>query len=305
MRPEAVRDRDRRRTARAGARGDHRDRRRVSQARARRTCRDFEGAGVYYGATFIEAQLCSGEEVIVVGGGNSAGQAAVFLAQTRERVHMLVRSERPGRDHVALPDPAHRGEPEHRRCARTRRSSRSRATTTSSACAGGTTRTGDVETHDIRHVFVMTGAVPNTQWLDGCVALDAKGFIKTGPDLSPDDLAGRALAARPAALPARDEPARACSPSATSAAATSSAWRPRSAKDRSAFSSSTEPCRSRVNPRGFAPRTPRHALSRAASTARSDRVARSHGSLASWGERQVYETASSLIRGASPLELPL
>ena len=54
----------------------------------------FEGAGVYYGATFIEAQLCRGEEVIVVGGGNSAGQAAVFLAQTARRVHMLVR----GRD---------------------------------------------------------------------------------------------------------------------------------------------------------------------------------------------------------------
>ena len=52
----------------------------------------FEGAGVYYGATFVEAQLCGGEEVIVVGGGNSAGQAAVFLAQTTKRVHMLVRS---------------------------------------------------------------------------------------------------------------------------------------------------------------------------------------------------------------------
>ena len=52
----------------------------------------FEGAGVYYGATFVEAQVCAGEEVIVVGGGNSAGQAAVFLAQTARRVHMLVRS---------------------------------------------------------------------------------------------------------------------------------------------------------------------------------------------------------------------
>jgi thioredoxin reductase (NADPH) len=52
----------------------------------------FEGAGVYYGATFVEAQLCGGEEVIVVGGGNSAGQAAVFLAETTKRVHMLVRS---------------------------------------------------------------------------------------------------------------------------------------------------------------------------------------------------------------------
>ena len=53
----------------------------------------FEGAGVYYGATPMEAQLCLGEEVIVVGGGNSAGQAAVFLAQTARRVHMLVRAE--------------------------------------------------------------------------------------------------------------------------------------------------------------------------------------------------------------------
>jgi thioredoxin reductase (NADPH) len=48
---------------------------------------------------------------------------------------------------------------------------------------------GRTETHDIRHVFVMTGAAPSTRWLDGCVVLDAKGFIKTGPDLSPDDLA--------------------------------------------------------------------------------------------------------------------
>src|SRR5207245_4690617 len=53
----------------------------------------FEGAGVYYGATFIEAQLCRDEEVVVVGGGNSAGQAAVFLAQTARRVHLLVRSD--------------------------------------------------------------------------------------------------------------------------------------------------------------------------------------------------------------------
>jgi thioredoxin reductase (NADPH) len=48
---------------------------------------------------------------------------------------------------------------------------------------------GRTEAHDIRHVFIMTGAVPNTGWLAGCVALDAKGFIKTGSDLSPDELA--------------------------------------------------------------------------------------------------------------------
>ena len=64
----------------------------------------FEGAGVYYGATFVEAQLCGGEEVIVVGGGNSAGQAAVFLAETAKRVYMLVRSNQFGCEHVAIPD---------------------------------------------------------------------------------------------------------------------------------------------------------------------------------------------------------
>jgi thioredoxin reductase (NADPH) len=147
----------------------------------------FEGAGVYYGATFVEAQLCGGEEVIVVGGGNSAGQAAVFLAETTKRVHMLIRSAGlaesmsrylirrieqtptivlyPHTEIVALEGG------EHLESVRWRNN-----------------QAGQVEEHNIRHVFVMTGADPNTRWLDGCVALDAKGFIKTGPDLSPEDL---------------------------------------------------------------------------------------------------------------------
>jgi thioredoxin reductase (NADPH) len=148
----------------------------------------FEGAGIYYGATFVEAQLCNGEELIVVGGGNSAGQAAVFLAQTAERVHMLVRSggladsmsrylirrieENPGIVlHTNTEIVAAEGNGHLERVRWRDNLSRS------------------VETHDIRHVFVMTGAVPNTAWLNRCVALDAKGFIKTGPDLSRDDLA--------------------------------------------------------------------------------------------------------------------
>jgi thioredoxin reductase (NADPH) len=147
----------------------------------------FEGAGVYYGATFVEAQLCGGEEVIVVGGGNSAGQAAVFLAETTKRVHMLIRSAGlaesmsrylirrieqtptivlyPHTEIVALEGG------EHLESVRWRNN-----------------QAGQVEEHNIRHVFVMTGADPNTRWLNGCVALDAKGFIKTGPDLSPEDL---------------------------------------------------------------------------------------------------------------------
>lgn len=149
---------------------------------------EFEGAGVYYGATHIEAQLCGGDEVIVVGGGNSAGQAAVFLAQTARRVHVLVRSD--GLAESMSRYLIRRIEESPTIVLRTR--------TEIIALEGNDhlervrwrdDRTGSVETHDIGHIFIMTGADPSTDWLAGCVALDAKGFIKTGPDLSPDDLA--------------------------------------------------------------------------------------------------------------------
>ncbi|MGZ4808572.1 MAG: FAD-dependent oxidoreductase [Thermoanaerobaculia bacterium] len=147
----------------------------------------FEGAGIYYGATFIESQVCAGEEVIVVGGGNSAGQAAVFLAESAQRVHMLVRSDLSETMSRYL---IRRIEQNPKIDLRTQAEI--------VALEGGdhlervSWREGDghVETRDIRHVFLMTGAVPATEWLDGCVALDASGFIKTGPDLSPEDLAG-------------------------------------------------------------------------------------------------------------------
>jgi thioredoxin reductase (NADPH) len=149
---------------------------------------EFKGVGVYYGATFMEAQLCRNEEVVVVGGGNSAGQAAVFLAQTAKRVRMLVRSK---------------GLAESMSRYLIRRIEQNPAivlrTNTEIVAVEGSShlqrvrwrddQAGSIETHDIRHVFVMTGAVPSTDWLRGCVALDAKGFIKTGPDLSQDDLA--------------------------------------------------------------------------------------------------------------------
>ncbi len=148
----------------------------------------FEGAGVYYAATFMEAQLCAGEEVVVVGAGNSAGQAAVFLAQTARRVHMLIRSG-------GLADTMSRylilrieDHPAIVRHVQTE--------IVSLEGNGHLERvgwrdnpSGRIETHGIRHVFAMTGAVPSTRWLGACLALDAKGFIKTGPDLSPEDLA--------------------------------------------------------------------------------------------------------------------
>ena len=148
----------------------------------------FEGAGVYYAATPMEAQLCAGEEVAIVGGGNSAGQAAVFLASTARRVHMLVRG--PGLAETMSRYLVRRIEENPAIVLRT--------STQIVALEGDgqltrvgwrDDRTGEVETHDIRHVFLMTGAVPNTRWLDGCLALDDKGFVKTGPDLSSDDLA--------------------------------------------------------------------------------------------------------------------
>ncbi|HTM23566.1 MAG TPA: FAD-dependent oxidoreductase [Vicinamibacterales bacterium] len=148
----------------------------------------FEGAGVYYGATPMEAQLCAKEDVVVVGGGNSAGQAAVFLAQTARQVHMLVRGD-------GLSDTMSRylirrieDNPAIHLHTRTR----------IVALEGNghlervrwsDDRVGAAETQAIRHVFMMTGAVPNTRWLERCIALDAQGFIKTGPHLSQDDLA--------------------------------------------------------------------------------------------------------------------
>jgi thioredoxin reductase (NADPH) len=142
----------------------------------------FTGKGIYYSATFMEAQACAGEPVIVVGGGNSAGQAAVFLAQNTAGVHMMIRApnlaatmsryliqrieENPriqvhysseitdleGDDHLDRVTWLHK-------------------------------KTGETTTQGIRHVFAMTGASPKTPWLSNCVALDEKGFVLTGHDL--------------------------------------------------------------------------------------------------------------------------
>src|SRR4051812_8322425 len=146
----------------------------------------FEGAGIYYGATFIESQLCEDEDVVVVGGGNSAGQAAVFLAQTARKVYVLVRSK-------GLADTMSRylirrieESPEIELLSRTEIV----GLEGNGHLERVSWRTGEepIESRDIRHVFVMTGAEPSTSWLDGCVTLDERGFIKTGSDLSPEEL---------------------------------------------------------------------------------------------------------------------
>jgi len=149
---------------------------------------EFEGAGVYYNATFMEeAQLGDGDEVIVVGGANSAGQAAVFLARAGRRVHLLVRS-----DSLSVSMSRYLV----RRIEETPAIQvRTRTEIVALEGNGHLERvlwrdsTGAVTSQNIRHVFLMTGAVASTAWLDGCITLDSKGFIKTGPDLTRQDLA--------------------------------------------------------------------------------------------------------------------
>jgi thioredoxin reductase (NADPH) len=144
--------------------------------------RDFEGAGIYYAATEMEARLCKGDEVVVVGAGNSAGQAIVYLARYARHVHVVVRGDDLGRsmsrylvDRVEnLPNVTiHRGAvvsavegDEHLRAVQIR------------GGAGGATRVATSA------LFLFIGADANTAWLDGCVDLDAKGFVLTGDQLA-------------------------------------------------------------------------------------------------------------------------
>jgi thioredoxin reductase (NADPH) len=148
----------------------------------------FEGgAGVMYSATHVEAQLCRGEEIAIVGGGNSAGQAAVFLSPGCAEVNVLVRgasfADSMSRYLIQrLEDSANvllRTRTEIEALEGTERLERVRWRQLDS---------GKTETRAIRHVFMMTGADPNTAWLKGCVALDDKGFVQTGLGLTAADL---------------------------------------------------------------------------------------------------------------------
>jgi thioredoxin reductase (NADPH) len=158
----------------------------------------FEGTGVFYSATHLEAQLCDGQEIAIVGGGNSAGQAAVFLSGIARHIRVWVRG--PGLAESMSRYLIQRIESSPNVVVQAR--------TQIDALEGSdglervrcrNVETGRAETHDIRQVFMMTGADPNTAWLKGCVVLDAKQFVKTGADLHPDELheAGWKLARPP------------------------------------------------------------------------------------------------------------
>jgi thioredoxin reductase (NADPH) len=142
----------------------------------------FAGRGIYYNATYMEAQLCDSEEVVVVGGGNSAGQAAVFLAQTSSRVHLLVRSSQLSESMSQYLIARIEAHPKIEIHYMTQVVGMTGAAHLESI-SWKEDSSGHSVTKRIRHVFVMAGAAPRTEWLEDSFVLDKKGFIVTGPDL--------------------------------------------------------------------------------------------------------------------------
>jgi thioredoxin reductase (NADPH) len=146
----------------------------------------FLGTGIYYAATSTEARRCGPGEAIVVGGGNSAGQAAVFLAGSSRMVHLLVRSARLAdtmsqyliRRIQEMPNITL-----HVRTEITALEGQDQLSRVTWKTVGK-----EAETHDIGHVFLMMGALPCTAWLNSCIALNDKGFVRTGADLHGADL---------------------------------------------------------------------------------------------------------------------
>jgi thioredoxin reductase (NADPH) len=158
----------------------------------------YEGAGVYYSATHLEGQLCGGQAVAIVGGGNSAGQAAVYLSSVASEVNILVRG--PGLAESMSRYLIQRIESTPRIRLRTHRVVETLEGEAGLERVGWRhLQTGERELEPIRSLFVMTGADPNTAWLEGCLRMDQRRFVKTGADLLPEDLAaaGWPLARRP------------------------------------------------------------------------------------------------------------
>jgi thioredoxin reductase (NADPH) len=153
------------------------------------------GRGVYYGAALAEAIGCAGETVYVVGAGNSAGQGALHFAEHAARVIMLVRGDSlgAGMSHYLVERiEAHEA-------------IEVRLHTEVTACHGDDHLTalalrnsdGDEETVEARYLFVFIGAAPHTEWLDGLVARDERGYVLTGPDIPEEALREWPLARPP------------------------------------------------------------------------------------------------------------
>jgi thioredoxin reductase (NADPH) len=156
----------------------------------------FEGHGIHYAATAMEARLCGGQEVAVVGGGNSAGQAAVFLARGSRHVHIIVRGSGLAAtmsDYLVQRIASSSKITAHPYSQITRLEGDRLLREVSWTDR----RTGATETRAISNLFVMIGADPNTEWLGGCLALDARGFIRTGIDAEGRALSSPFVTSRP------------------------------------------------------------------------------------------------------------
>ncbi|MGK6324773.1 FAD-dependent oxidoreductase [Sphingomonas sp. DT-51] len=139
----------------------------------------FEGRGIHYAATAMEAALCRDEEIVVVGGGNSAGQAAVFLSRYASRVHMLVRG--PDLSATMSDYLVQRIRSSHRIALRVHTEVSALEGEGHLARVSWRDRgTGERGTVAASNLFVMVGADPNTAWLEGCVDLDERGFVHAG-----------------------------------------------------------------------------------------------------------------------------
>jgi thioredoxin reductase (NADPH) len=148
---------------------------------------EFDRAGIYYAATEMEAKLCQGEEVVVVGGGNSAGQAVVFLAGRASRVHLIVRSDNLGRNmsrYLADRVEGLENVTIYHRTVVTALEGNGHLSTVQL-----TTGSSESQTLQTSSLFLFIGADPKTEWLRNCVDLDRKGFVVTGTSL-PQETAG-------------------------------------------------------------------------------------------------------------------
>jgi thioredoxin reductase (NADPH) len=140
---------------------------------------DFEGAGIYYAATEMEARYCKGTEAVVIGGGNSAGQAAMFLSRSARCVRVLVRGSSLAASMSSYLSSRLEADPGITIEYGTEVSALHGA----DSLEGITIRdakTGASRVVDTRALFIMVGAAPNTEWLSGLVKLDDKGFVMTG-----------------------------------------------------------------------------------------------------------------------------
>jgi thioredoxin reductase (NADPH) len=140
---------------------------------------DFEGSGVYYAATEIEARYCKGTEAVIVGGGNSAGQAAMFLSRSASCVRVLVRGASLAASMSSYLSSRLDADPRIS-IQYNAEVTELRGTDHLESLTIRDVKTGASRDVDTRALFVMVGAAPNTDWLSGLVKLDDKGFVVTG-----------------------------------------------------------------------------------------------------------------------------